>query len=183
MTHICVGKLTIIGSDNGLSPGRRQAIIWTSVGILSSGPLGTNFSEVFIEIETFSFTKMHLNMSSGKCRPHCVKYHSHAQHRGKKCTDCHLKPKTEIPTWKHGNFIPFLYNVFYEKKNDCSCKNGSDWNKTESVINYTSRVIGCWKTSFYQHSTILNCMCTLWTILIIKNRVILTRSIFSPNVH
>ena len=27
VTHICVGKLTIIGSDNGLSPGRRQAII------------------------------------------------------------------------------------------------------------------------------------------------------------
>ena len=27
MTHICVGNLTIIGSDNGLSPGRRQAII------------------------------------------------------------------------------------------------------------------------------------------------------------
>ena len=26
-THICVGNLTIIGSDNGLSPGRRQAII------------------------------------------------------------------------------------------------------------------------------------------------------------
>ena len=26
-THICVGKLTIIGSNNGLSPGRRQAII------------------------------------------------------------------------------------------------------------------------------------------------------------
>ena len=26
-THICVGKLTTIGSDNGLSPGRRQAII------------------------------------------------------------------------------------------------------------------------------------------------------------
>ena len=42
MTHIHVGKLTIIGSDNGLSPGRRQAIIWTNVGILSNGPLGTN---------------------------------------------------------------------------------------------------------------------------------------------
>ena len=26
VTHICVGNLTIIGSDNGLSPGRRQAI-------------------------------------------------------------------------------------------------------------------------------------------------------------
>ena len=30
--HICVDKLTIIGSDNGLSPGRRQAIIWTNAG-------------------------------------------------------------------------------------------------------------------------------------------------------
>ena len=27
VTHTCVGNLTIIGSDNGLSPGRRQAII------------------------------------------------------------------------------------------------------------------------------------------------------------
>ena len=27
VTHTCVNKLTIIGSDNGLSPGRRQAII------------------------------------------------------------------------------------------------------------------------------------------------------------
>ena len=27
VTHICVGNLTTIGSDNGLSPGRRQAII------------------------------------------------------------------------------------------------------------------------------------------------------------
>ena len=30
MTHEYVGNLTIIGSDNGLSPGRRQAIIWTN---------------------------------------------------------------------------------------------------------------------------------------------------------
>ena len=34
VTHICVYRLTIIGSDNGLSPGRRQAIIWTNAGIL-----------------------------------------------------------------------------------------------------------------------------------------------------
>ena len=50
VTHICVNKLTIIGSDNGLSPGRRQAIIWTNAGILLIGPLGTNFSEILIEI-------------------------------------------------------------------------------------------------------------------------------------
>ena len=36
----------IIGSDNGLSPGRRQAIIWTNTGILLIRPLGTNFSEI-----------------------------------------------------------------------------------------------------------------------------------------
>ena len=63
VTHICVGKLTTIGSDNGLSPGRRQAIIWTNAGILLIGPLETNFSEILIGIQTFSFKKMHL-----KCR-------------------------------------------------------------------------------------------------------------------
>ena len=34
VTHICISKLTIIGLDNGLSPGRRQAIIWTKPWIL-----------------------------------------------------------------------------------------------------------------------------------------------------
>ena len=72
MTHICVGKQTIIGSDNGLSPGRRQAIIWTNPGILLIGPLGTNFSEILIGIQTFSFRKMHLKVSSGKWRPFCL---------------------------------------------------------------------------------------------------------------
>ena len=72
MTHICVVKLTIIGSDNGLSPGRRQAIIWTNDGILLIGPLGTNFSEILIGIQTFSFKKMHLKMSSAKWRPFCL---------------------------------------------------------------------------------------------------------------
>ena len=69
MTHICVVKLTTIGSDNGLSPGRRQVIIWTNAGILLIGPLGTNFTEFLIGIQTFSFKKMHLKMSSAKCRP------------------------------------------------------------------------------------------------------------------
>ena len=72
VTHICVNKLTIIGSDNGLSPGRRQAIIWTNAGILLIEPLWTNFSEISIEIHTFSFKAMHLKMSSGKRRPFCL---------------------------------------------------------------------------------------------------------------
>ena len=72
VTHICVGKLTIIGSDNGLSPGRRQAIIWTSAGILLNETLGTNFSEILIGIQIFSFEKMRLKMSSAKWRPFCL---------------------------------------------------------------------------------------------------------------
>ena len=70
--HICLSKLTIIGSDNGLSPGRRQAIIWTSAGMWLIAPLRTNFSEILIKIQNFSFTKKHLKMSSGKCRPSCL---------------------------------------------------------------------------------------------------------------
>ena len=70
--HICVSKLSILGSDNGLSPGRRQAIIWTNAGKLLIGPLGTNFSEILIKILTFSFKKMRLKVSSAKGRPFCL---------------------------------------------------------------------------------------------------------------
>ena len=63
VTHICVSKIIIIGSDNGLSPGRRQAIIWTNAGILLIEPSGTNFSEILIEIHTFSFKKISASMS------------------------------------------------------------------------------------------------------------------------
>ena len=68
VTHIWVDKITIIGSDNGLSPGRRQAIIWTNAGILLIRTLGTNFSEILGKIHSFSFKKMHLKMSSAKGR-------------------------------------------------------------------------------------------------------------------
>ena len=66
VTHICVGKLTIIYSDNVFSPGRHQAIIWTNAAILLIWPLRTNFSEILIEIRAFSFKKMQLKMLSGK---------------------------------------------------------------------------------------------------------------------
>ena len=72
MTHICAKKLTIIGSDNGLSPGLHQAIIWTSAVILLIRPLGTNFSEILIEIYAFSFNRMYRKMFSGKWRQFCI---------------------------------------------------------------------------------------------------------------
>ena len=39
---------------------RHQPIICTNVGILFIGPLGTNFNEVLVEMQQFSFKKMHL---------------------------------------------------------------------------------------------------------------------------
>ena len=86
VTHICVAYLTIIASDNGLSPSRRQAIIWTNAGILLIGPLGIKFSEILIKINTFSFKKMHLKLSSAKRRPFCLGLN-------------------ELAIWWHGNMM------------------------------------------------------------------------------
>ena len=70
--HICVGKLTIFGSDNGLLPGRCQAIICTNDKVLLITPLGTNFSEILIGNQIFSFEEMHLKMSSVKWHALCL---------------------------------------------------------------------------------------------------------------
>ena len=72
VTHICISKLTTIGSDNGLSCGRCQAIIWINAAILSIWSLGTNFSDILIKIHIFSFKKMHLKMLSWKWRSFCL---------------------------------------------------------------------------------------------------------------
>ena len=61
-----------IGSDNGLLPGGRQTIIWTSAAILLIGPLQTNCGEILIEMQTFSLKKIRLKMSSAKYRPFCL---------------------------------------------------------------------------------------------------------------
>ena len=75
--YICICNLTIIGSDNGLSPGRRKAIIWTNVGILIIGSLGTHFSEILIEIHRFYSRKCiwicRLRMAAIFSQPRCVK--------------------------------------------------------------------------------------------------------------
>ena len=76
LTHICISKLNIIGSDNGLSPDRHQAIIWTIAGLLLIGPLGKNFSEILIEILTFSenaFESVIWETATILSQPQCVK--------------------------------------------------------------------------------------------------------------
>ena len=92
--HICLSDLSIIGSDSGLSPGRRQAITWFNVGILLIRHSGTNFSEILTEILTFSFKKTHLKMSSGKCQPFCLDLN----------VVMNLRQHDGVMTWKH-----FLY--------------------------------------------------------------------------
>ena len=52
-SNVCVDDLTTNGSDNGLLPCRRQAIIRTNAGILLIEPLRTNFCEILIEILTY----------------------------------------------------------------------------------------------------------------------------------
>ena len=60
VTHICIGNPTIISSDIDLLPGQHQTIYWTNAGILFIGSLGTNLSEMLIEILTVLLNKMHL---------------------------------------------------------------------------------------------------------------------------
>ena len=75
VTHICVRKLRIIGSDNGLSPGRRRAIIRTNAGILLFLNLATNFSEILSETYTSSSKKLMWKCrmeNANLSRPQCV---------------------------------------------------------------------------------------------------------------
>ena len=67
--HICVSEL--IGSSNGLSSVRRQAIRWTNAHLLWTDHLETYFSVIGIKIHNFSFMKMPLKMLSVKWRPFC----------------------------------------------------------------------------------------------------------------
>ena len=81
MTHICVGNLTIIGSDNGLSPGRRQAITWTNFEILLIGPLETNFSEILSVLCLFWICMLWLWYRCVYARYDTIAYQSYAEYQ------------------------------------------------------------------------------------------------------
>ena len=73
VTPICVSKITIIGSDNGLSPCRRQAIICTNAEILLIRPLATNFSEISIKFIYFHLLENVVwQMAAMLSQPQCV---------------------------------------------------------------------------------------------------------------
>ena len=73
MTHIYVSKLTIIGLDDGLSPGRRRNIIWSTAGILLIGQNKPQYnikwnSHTFIQ----EYASKHGEMAAILFRPQCV---------------------------------------------------------------------------------------------------------------
>ena len=121
MMYTCISYLTIIGSDNGLSPERRQAIIWTNAGILLIGTLGINFSDILMEINILSFKKMHLKMSSGKCRPFCLGLNELSRDKEEKsgqmtapmvCPSTHYSHKEHDGISNHQSHACLLNRVF-----------------------------------------------------------------------
>ena len=68
-----------LATYDGLSPGLRQAIIWTNVGILLTRTLETNFNEIkeyqrnaYIFIQDNAFGNVVSKMSAILSRPRCV---------------------------------------------------------------------------------------------------------------
>ena len=132
LTHIWVTRLTIIDSDNGLSPNRWQSIIWTCVGILLISHLGTNLSETIIEIHASWFETMHAKMASAKRRPsrtgfnvlmpvsRNVKFLAFEIHF-RRCFDCNsvcLWVRTSKQTTNPQNrYVSSLHNTNYVIKN------------------------------------------------------------------
>ena len=69
MMHICIGKLTFIGSDNGLAPSRRQAIIWTNAGIVL---IQWNFNHnLYIFIEEYALKTVVWEIVAILSQPQC----------------------------------------------------------------------------------------------------------------
>ena len=69
------------GSSSNLSSFQNQIVIKTNADGLTIRPIGTNFSEIWIRIQTFSFKKIHfkilLQHLSILSRPQCVKVSFH----------------------------------------------------------------------------------------------------------
>ena len=70
VTHICVCNLTIFGSENGLlAPSHYLNQSW----IIVNWTPRNKFSEMLIEIHSFSFKKIHFEMAAILSQPQCVK--------------------------------------------------------------------------------------------------------------
>ena len=155
--RVCVSKLTIIGSDNGLSPGRRLAIIWTRAGILLIGTLGTNFREMLSGIHTFSFKKMHLKTSSAKRRPFCLGLNVLIGHWGINIINMQRFSFDKMST-KQWSFCYYL-NVLKESLWVVQCE-FVQYRKKNALC--CCRTYGIWPSHFFSLFQKTPCLRQLW---------------------
>ena len=121
VTHICFSKLTTICSDNCFRlDGAIWTIIWTNAGMLLIGPLGTNFSEIFIHFH------------SRKCFYKCS-----LRNGGHFCVGLNVLRPLERSHNIPGK-VCFRY-IFFEQQLPCCYDNVSylkplSWTKSESLM-------------------------------------------------
>ena len=160
VTLIRVGNLTTIGSDNGVWPDRRQAIIWTNAGILLIGPLGINLSEILIEISTFSFKKMNVvsGMASISSRAQCVNFCL----KNRLFIGCYLFT-TSLPTTR------CLEQVVY-------CMDVDGWGPVcNGACTGTPQTTAHWKVSLHYNDVIMSAMVSQITSLTIVHSSVYSR--------
>ena len=116
------------GADNGLASIRRQYIILSNVWLLSIRSLGTNFSEILIQIRTSSFMKMHLKISSATLSeerrvkwqveththyPHLIAHSRHVSQRTcRHQMSNHIKMKVSVYTGPEINYSGGWFNYY-----------------------------------------------------------------------
>ena len=142
VTHIRISNVTIIGSDNGLSPGRCQAIIWTKyeniVYWTFRNKLQWNLnwdSYIFIQYDAFEYGiwKMVAILS----QPQCVKLlYVHYDQHSREMTLAWVQDKRDIfmrhhfICWialKSGIFVLFIYFIAFSTDDSGNVK--SMWMK------------------------------------------------------
>ena len=93
--HICINKLTIIGSDNGLSPAWGQAIIWSNARIL--------LMQTFEQTSVKFWSKFSFRNCTWKC---------HLENGGYFVSASMCQTIIKVSTWLC-DYIPYTYIYIY----------------------------------------------------------------------
>ena len=143
MTHICVSKLTTIGSDNGLSHGRCKAIIWTKAGnIVEWGP-GNEIQWTFNRNLNISFKIKQFKMASGKWRSFFFGLNVLRQ-----LYDCYSASDTNMRNT--GEYLTCIQEHLTQRAQDAIIT--SLWRQNDVVA------------SFWRHDDVIFASCVRWVI-------------------